>query len=116
MEIGLKSYRPFVMGGPTCSYIKCDVSAEGPYDLGGGYQGYLVTAPDGTTYVADAISGGIVGPSLEAVRADIQQGDPEFMVRQVEEAKVGISKATLLSPDEFWALFRPQHVEASNGT
>ena len=95
-------YFPFTLGGKVHRLIKCTVEAEGPVDLGGGYSGYVVVAPTGRTYVAEASSGGLVGPSVEEVRDDIRKGDPHAMQEQIEAAKVKLAKAQEVSVDRFW--------------
>lgn len=86
MRVWKMGYFPFTLGGPVHQPISAELPAEGPFDLGGGYEGYLVTAPNGDVMVAEASSGGIVGGDLDFVRRDIADGDPEVMARQVADA------------------------------
>ena len=106
MEIWTLQYRPFIMGGDVHQPVKCDVEVDGPHDLGGGYQGYIATAPDGRTFVAEATSGAIVGPTLDEVRRDISQADPAVMAKQVAQGLSDRATAPILAPDEFWKSFR----------
>ena len=106
MEIWTLQYRPFTMGGNVHQPVKCDVEVDGPHDLGGGYQGYIATAPDGRALVAEATSGAIVGPTLEAVRSDVADADPAVMADQVAKAIAQRASAAVLTPDEFWKSFR----------
>ena len=103
MEVYKRQYRPFVMGGPVNRFIKCDVEAQGPHDLGGGYEGYVVTSPDGkTTFVAEATTGAIVGGSLKMVRDDIAVADPQAMAEQVAQATQDRETAQPVELAEFW--------------
>ena len=86
MKVWKMGYFPFTLGGPVHQPISAEMPSGGPFDLGGGYEGYLVTAPDGDVMVAEASSGGIVDGDLEFVRRDIADGDPEVMARQVADA------------------------------
>ena len=102
MEIWTLQYRPFTMGGKVYQPAKCDVEVDGPHDLGGGYQGYIATAPNGRTFVAEATSGAIVGPTLEDVRGDISQADPAVMAEQVAKAIAQSATAAVITPEDFW--------------
>ena len=95
-------YFPFVMGGNVWQPWACEVEADGPHDLGGGYQGYLVTSPGGHYVVAEATTGAMIGPNLEAVRKDIAEGDPEIMAKQMEQSKSDSTGVQMLEPEEFW--------------
>ena len=95
-------YFPFVLGGNVWQPRACEVEADGPHDLGAGYQGYLVTSPGGHYVVAEATTGAMVGPNLEAVRKDIAEGDPELMVKQMAQAKIDSTGTKMMEPDEFW--------------
>lgn len=105
VKVWTLKHNPFALG---MSYkpVGCYVEANGPFDLGEGYKGYLVVSPKGKTFVAEALSGAFVGPSIEAVRKDIETGDLELMKRQVEDA-IQQSKAVETIPaEEFWSLLR----------
>lgn len=96
-------YFPFVMGGNVWQPISCEVETENKkHDLGRGYKGYLITAPNGKTFVAECDSGAFVGPTLEQVREDIKTGDPEVMKKQVADALIESKKAKKIDPSEFW--------------
>ena len=95
-------YFPFTLGGKVHRPIKCTVEASGPIDLEGGYSGHVVVAPNGKTYVAEASSGGLVGPSVEEVREDIRSGDPDTIRQQVEDAKAKLAEAQEVTPGRFW--------------
>ena len=102
MKVFTLEYVPFVMGGKTWQPMCCEVEADGPHDLGDGYQGFIVTAPNGQTFIAEAMSGAFVGPDLKAVKKDIETGDKELMVKQVAEACIQMKKAKDVKPDYFW--------------
>ena len=81
-----RGHDPFVTGGAVDYVLKTTVPVKGPYTLENGYKGYLVTAPNGKTFVAEALTGAFVGPTLESVRADIKQAKPYVMKQQIKEA------------------------------
>ena len=94
-------YFPFSVGGAPRRPIKATLPVEGPHDLGGGFTGYVVTCPSGESYVAEASSGALVGPSLEEVRADITGGDRIAMSEQIAQAQETRDRSTAMSADEF---------------
>ena len=103
-------YEPFQLGGmggaPCQRPVAVEVPATGPYDLGNGFHGYLVTGPSGQTVVAEAESGGIVGDSVQQVRADIAAcKDPKMMREQVRESTGYGKMAELLTAEAFWRLY-----------
>ncbi len=103
MEVWTYGYFPFTMGGDVWRPIKCDVSvAAGPFDLGAGYEGYLIVSPNGTTFVAELITGAFVGPNIESVREDILNSDIEMMKENIDHAKKDFKKATIETQDSFW--------------
>ena len=102
MEVWMYQYRPFTMGGSVYQPVKCDIPALGPYDIGKGYEGYVIVSPDDRTFVVDAISGGVVGPSLTQVREDVEQGDPDMMAEQVAGATELAAKAVWVDVETFW--------------
>lgn len=99
-------HRPFVMGGDVHYVLACDLECTGPHDLGGGYSGYLATAPNGKTFVAEDTTGAIVGDTLEAVRGDIASAEPEVMERQIAKATEDAKKAEVQDAATFWAAMR----------
>lgn len=106
MRVYTESYQPFRMGGP---YIPIAIDVEptrGPIDIGCGYKAYVVMAPNGTTFVAEAITGAFVGPNIRQVRRDIKTGDPAMMKQQIKEAKERMKHAETVSQDKFWAMLR----------
>ena len=101
-------YVPFVMGGDVRRPVSTDVEHHGEYDLGKGFKGHLVYAPDGTTHVAESRSGAFIGPSIQDVRLDITNCDDiSLMEKQVTDAikqsKQGGRKVTA---KEFWRLLK----------
>jgi len=99
-------YFPFTMGGDVWQPICIEVEADGPHDLGDGYKGYVVTAPNGRTFIAEATSGAFVGPDLETVKTDIQLGDKEMMTKQVAAAVKQSKQAKDLTPEKFWSMLK----------
>jgi len=95
-------YVPFVMGGNVWQPMATTVKADGPHDIGNGYKAYVVTAPNGKTFIAESTSGAFVGPDLETVKTDIQLGDPDIMKKQVKNAVVQSKQAREVDQDEFW--------------
>lgn len=99
-------YFPFKMGGSPWQPIAADVEADGPHDIGKGMQAYLVTAPSGKTYVAEAVSGAFVGPSLERVRKDVRAGGEDMMAEQLRRAAEVAPTARVISADELWRMLK----------
>lgn len=107
MKVWTMRYTPFVMGGSVWQPVACEIKeAQGPYDLGRGYQGYLVVAPNGTTFVAEAKTGAFVGPSIQDVKEDIETGDPKLMEEQVIKAALDYKRAEVIPEEEFWRLLK----------
>jgi hypothetical protein len=107
LRIWVPCYRPFMMGGNVRQPIATKVEAEGPFDLGKGFEGYLVVNPrSGKMHVACAISGGLVGSSIKEVRDDIAAGELKMMKAQVAKAKAVGDEAENLTPDMFWSLWK----------
>jgi hypothetical protein len=102
-----RSYRPFIMGGNVNAPVSADVEASGPFDLGQGFSGYLVVAPNGKTFVAEAESGGFVGPTIAEVKADIASCDDIAMMRTQVKENTAYGKAAQKMPAyKFWALLK----------
>lgn len=106
MVIWTIGYFPFTMGGRVNRPIKCDVPVEGPFDIGAGYQAYVATSPSGKTFVAEGITGAIVGSTLESVRDDVRVAVVGVMEEQVEAARQQVSGARMLTPEKFWHMLR----------
>jgi len=108
MEIKIYTlrYTPFIMGGNVWQPVGTLVEADGPHNLGAGYNGFVITAPNGETRIAEAESGAFVGPDLKTVKEDIRVGEPELMKRQVADAKIQSAQAKMIDPDEFWKLYQ----------
>lgn len=101
-------------GRPEYYPMMTIVETEGPYDLGKGFRGYLVTAPNGKTFVAEATTGAFIQDTIKAAQADIKAcTDKRFMQKQVVDdaakllanaRKPGAANALeIISPEEFWA-------------
>ena len=102
MKVWTLEYVPFVMGGSVWQPIYCDIEIQGTYDLGKGYKGHLVVAPNGKTFVAESETGAFVGPTIDAVRKDIKKATKKVMKQQIEDAKVQVKNAKEVKPEEFW--------------
>lgn len=103
IRIYVRAYRPFILGGNVHAMLALNTVATGPFDLGKGFKGYIVTNPKGQTYVAEATSGGIVGASIEEVRADIEAcTDVKMMEAQIDECRKNSDGACTVSETEFW--------------
>ena len=106
MEVWKYGYFPFTLGGKTHRPIKCEMPADGPHSLGMGFEGYIVKMPNGGTRIAEADSHGIVGDTLEQVRADINKAGHEgleYMRTQVKEKAEEYKHAQTVTYEEFWA-------------
>ena len=101
-KVWITNYRPFIMGGDVNAPIMCEVEILGEYDLGKDYIGWLFATPSGKTFVAESITGAIVGNTLEDVRKDIEEADLKIMEKQIEDAKVMLEKAYMGTKEEFW--------------
>ena len=103
VDVWTAAYTPFIMGGDVNAPILTTVPAAGPFDLGRGFKGYLVTAPSGKTFVAEATTGAFVGPTIESVKKDIAKcTDIMLMKMQVSEAAELKKKARRVAPERFW--------------
>lgn len=101
-DVWITNYRPFILGGDVHASIVCGVEVLGPFDLGKGYQGWLLATPGGKTFVAETETGAIVGGSLDGVRADVAAADEAVMKRQIENAKKMRQRAYRGNQEEFW--------------
>ena len=101
-KVWITNYRPFIMGGDVNAPIMCEVEILGEYDLGKDYTGWLFVIPSGKTFVAESITGAIIGNTLEMVREDIAEGNPQVMEQQINDAKEIVKKAYMGTEEEFW--------------
>jgi len=106
LKVFTVGYFPFTMGGNVWRPICCEVEVDGPHDIGKGYKGYVVTAPNGKTFIAEATSGAFVGPDLKTVKEDITLGEKNVMVEQVAKAVEQSKGAKEITPDEFWGMLK----------
>lgn len=96
-------YRPFILGGSCYYNLGSRVRVTGPHDIGHGYKAYLATSPNGRTFVVEATSLAIVGPTLVKVRQDIETGDPKMLKKQVADAIVSRkSGVEVVTTEKFW--------------
>jgi hypothetical protein len=106
MIVWKKSYRPFILGGDVNAMLGVEVQVGEKFDLGGGYEGYLIANPfTGETRVAEATTGAIVADTLEQAREDVKTGDPEVMAEQLALAAkvVADKKIDVVSAEDFWS-------------
>jgi hypothetical protein len=102
MKIWTTNYRPFILGGDVNAPIMADVPVSGPFDIGQGFQAYLAVGPNGKTFVAESITGAIVGSTIEQVREDVASGKKSDMDKQIEDAKKMVLRAYEATPEELW--------------
>lgn len=105
-KIWTLGYFPSTLGSELWQPVGCEVPAQGPFDVGKGYQAYVIVSPNGTTFVAESETGAIIGPSLDEVRADIAAGEEAVMRKQIEEARVKAARARPYSPQDFWKMLK----------
>lgn len=104
MRIWTMGYFPLILGGNVWQPICIETEVIGPFELGEGYKGFVATAPNGKTFVAEERSGGLVGPDIKTVREDINTGDKSIMEQQVLDSIEKGKNARELKPEEFWEL------------
>lgn len=80
------------------------VEGQGPFDLGKGFNGFVVVSPSGQSFVVEAESGGVVGNSIENVRKDIAACKSiNLMLKQIVDCKKESKEATTVSNEEYFA-------------
>lgn len=103
MKVWTSAYRPFILGGNVNAPIWCDIEpASAPIDLGKGYQGAVIVSPSGKTFVVEVITGGIVGSTVEGVKADIASAEDSILKEQMERESRRAETAEKVSPEDFW--------------
>ena len=108
MEVWTYQKQPFTMGNSVArDPVKCDVPADGPHELGAGYLGFIVTSPEGRSYVAEKTTGRIMDGTLETLREDIRHVDLVEMARQTNDASRSLETAKMVEPQVFWRLPGP---------
>lgn len=106
LTVWTAAYSPFMMGGNVNAPIKTEVEAGDKFDIGKGFEAYLVVSPKGKTHVVEAKTGAFVGTTIDEVKADICAGDMKVMRKQIKAAREEFKKAIPLTNDEFWGRFR----------
>lgn len=96
-----RAYRPVTFNGKTYFLIKAKVDAKGPYNIGNGFEGYIVTNGK-IKFIAEATTGAAIGKTLKEVREDIKNGDMKLMKEQIKEAKKSLKEAKSVSVKKFW--------------
>jgi len=100
------AYRPFRMGGNVNQPVGIEVTVGEPIPLDHGISVYVVVTPDGRKAIVEAMSGGIVGTSLEQVKRDIEDADPAMMRDQIVRACEQRKEVDILDdPDEFYGIW-----------
>lgn len=103
MIVWTNAYRPFIMGGDVNGPVGTDIEVGEEFDLGKGMKGHVITNPiNGQTYVVEATTGGIIGPSLEEVRSDVTNAEPAVMAEQLAEAAQTRQKVCVIAKSVFW--------------
>lgn len=100
------AYNPFILGGDVNAPIATELEVVGPFDLGGGFEGYLAVSPKGVTHVVESETGAFVGTSIDDVKTAIAAADPAVMRKQITDAKVEFKKANHVLVETFWGKFR----------
>lgn len=108
MRIWTTNYRPFIMGGDVNAPVMADVPVSGPFDVGKGFTAYLAVSPSGRTFVAESITGAIVGSTIKQVCADIIEGEKSVMDKQIKDAEKLVKRAYITEPDELWKRLKTQ--------
>lgn len=103
IRIWTRAYQPMRMGGDVHAPVATTVEALGPFDLGRGLEGYLATDPQGRTAVAEAETGALIGPTIEAVAEDVSTADPKIVDDQMAWARNMAARAEDVPPEEFWS-------------
>jgi hypothetical protein len=109
LRIWVPGYNPWVMGGHVHYTLATDVECDGPFEVGKGLCAYTAKAPNGTEFVVDSVSLGVVGDSLEAVRKDVEEGALDVMHRQQRDALARYERdrdrgaVEVREPGYFWA-------------
>lgn len=92
----------FIKDGPRWCPCGIDTSEyRGPYSIGNGYSGFLIAAPNGRTFIAEANTGAFLGGSFDEVRKDVA-ADSGYIERQVRAAREKLAQVQLIDEDLFW--------------
>lgn len=105
MLIWKRITQPFVMGGSVNRKAKTEISDDlvKPVDLGKGFKGFVLEH-DGKTGVYELTSGGLVGDTLEDVKADIDTcDDPAIIQAQIDKAVRERDEARLVSNELYFS-------------
>jgi hypothetical protein len=93
------NFRGLPASAPVCVHVE----ADGPFDIGNGWSAYVVTAPNAQIFVAEALTGALVGGSLEEVRADMAKANPIILAEQEAMVREQAPKASEITLDEWWS-------------
>jgi len=106
LTIWTACYSPWIMGGDVNAPIATEVEVGKPISLGKGIKAYVIDAPNGDTYIAEASTGAFVGDDLGQVRKDVEEAEPAVMKLQIAQAKEQFKNARHLTEEDFWSRFR----------
>jgi len=101
-----EAYMPFIMGGDCNAPVATELEVGEPVDLGKGISAYVIIAPSGALFVAEATTGAFVGTDLEEVKKDVASAHVATITNQIDAAKERFKKARMMPKDKFWSLFR----------
>jgi hypothetical protein len=105
-RVYMEAYQPFRLGGDLRRPVATVLDAVGPFDIGKGYEAFIVYSPAGVTRIVDSKTGAFVGEDLKTVREDIAQGNVEEMADQITASKVRSDYAEDVAPAKFWQILR----------
>lgn len=94
-------YFPFTMGGDVWQAAGAEVECDEPIWFNG-HALAVCRGPDGASCVVEFTTGAVVGQDLLRVKADIAEGDPEVMKKQIDEANKLRKSARKVEVDHFW--------------
>lgn len=91
-------------GRPIYYPLVAKIECKGPYDLGKGQKGYLVVAPNGKTFVAEATTGAFIGKDIKSVQEDVASTTADVCNQQVADAAKELKRKDVktVDADEFW--------------
>lgn len=107
IDIYTRSYRPWIMGGKVDGHIKTKAivvssrnveTSELSVDL------CEVKSPAGNSFIAEKVSGAIVGSSWDMVEDALRTSDVEVVKGQLTQAVKDCEEAEPLESNEFWSL------------
>lgn len=105
VRVWTRCYRPFMTGGNVHRSIAAEVPIASVVDLGKGFSGYEIHDMTGASRYVCAVSGGLLGDDLAAIRKDIaecpKKKKKKIMTEQVAKMAIEGKDAELMEPDKF---------------